>query len=656
MRLSSGSWSATTVALVLTLTAGWIGVPGVATAAAGTATAWGPAQPVPIDASVGTFPLVNAISCPKPGNCTAGGYYSTATRAQGFVVDQTDGVWGKAQPVPGLAALNAGQLASVDSVSCVSPGNCAAGGIYSAANPGSGIPDIFRGFVVSETNGTWSTVDALPPPVPATRLGEARIRSVSCTAPGDCLAGGFDTTDYQTTEAFVVQETNGAWGTPVQLPGAAPLAQVASVSCAAPGECVAGMGNANVKGTAALATESGGAWSAAEPVPGLAGLASDQEAAMVYSVSCPSEGDCTAAGVLSIPLTDRLFVVDETNGVWGNASELELGSSAATGAHSIDFDQAPLSCGSPGNCVVGGSLMFGGGFVADEVNGRWAISGGPPGDGTVTSVSCASAGNCSAGGYVTGPKAATAFIIDETGGTWGSMNQIADSGALVVDVDALSCASADSCGAAGFGYVVEKGPVTPTATAISLSAGSVAYGHEQAEHVSVTVTAALDVPTGTVAVTSGAVTVCTIVLVSGQGSCAVPATRFGPGAVKLVAEYAGPPWLAASTSAAVSFSVTRAGTRTGLRLSAAKVRYGHEQAEKISVVVTPAFAGLPSGTVTVKAGKVTACAIRLKAAKGSCALTAKQLKPGSYHLIAAYGGSTDFLGSASDKASLTVTK
>ena len=40
------------------------------------------------------------------------------------------GVWGKAIEVPGLAALNTGGDAVVNSVSCVSAGSCAAGGYY----------------------------------------------------------------------------------------------------------------------------------------------------------------------------------------------------------------------------------------------------------------------------------------------------------------------------------------------------------------------------------------------------------------------------------------------------------------------------------------------------------------------------------------------
>jgi len=49
------------------------------------------------------------------------------------------GVRGRAITVPGLAALNKGRNAGVSSVSCPSPGSCAAGGLYREA------ADISRG-------------------------------------------------------------------------------------------------------------------------------------------------------------------------------------------------------------------------------------------------------------------------------------------------------------------------------------------------------------------------------------------------------------------------------------------------------------------------------------------------------------------------------
>ena len=52
------------------------------------------------------------MSCAAPGECAASGYYTDADGYQGFVVTQTEGVWGDALPVPGLKSLNVGNDAS----------------------------------------------------------------------------------------------------------------------------------------------------------------------------------------------------------------------------------------------------------------------------------------------------------------------------------------------------------------------------------------------------------------------------------------------------------------------------------------------------------------------------------------------------------------
>lgn len=72
------------------------------------------------------------MSCGSAGNCAAGGYHTDRSgNVQAFVVSQVHGIWGKARQVPGMAGLNKGSDAEVVSVSCTSPGSCAAGGHYS---------------------------------------------------------------------------------------------------------------------------------------------------------------------------------------------------------------------------------------------------------------------------------------------------------------------------------------------------------------------------------------------------------------------------------------------------------------------------------------------------------------------------------------------
>ena len=197
----------------------------------------------------------------------------------------------------------------------------------------------------------------------------------------------------------------------------------------------------------------------------------------------------------------------------------------------------------------------------------------------------------------------------------------------------------------------------PTATVVRLSAPKVAYGNERAERVSVRVSRRIRRnPWGTVTVKSGATTVCTVTLASGKGSCAPSAVRFPAGPVKVTASYGGGFVFGTSVSKPAGFTVSKAATKTSLTLSAAKVTYGHEQSEKLSVTVTPKYAGTPAGKVTIKAGRTAVCVITLKSGKGTCTLTARKLPAGTYTLTAAYPGSTDYAGSAAAKKTLTIVK
>ena len=116
------------------------------------------------------------------------------------MVSQVNGTWGNAQQVPGTAALNAGGYAGVNSVSCASAGNCSAGGYYTDASRHR------QAFVVSQVNGTWGNATRSPAPPPSTPARVPRSTSVSCASAGNCSAGGdFDVSSHE--QAFVVSQT-----------------------------------------------------------------------------------------------------------------------------------------------------------------------------------------------------------------------------------------------------------------------------------------------------------------------------------------------------------------------------------------------------------------------------------------------------------------
>jgi hypothetical protein len=200
------------------------------------------------------------------------------------------------------------------------------------------------------------------------------------------------------------------------------------------------------------------------------------------------------------------------------------------------------------------------------------------------------------------------------------------------------------------------GPTVSTATAMTLSAPKAVYGREQTERVSVAVSASSGTPTGSVAVTSGTTRVCTITLASGAGSCTVGARQFAPGSVRLTASYAGSSGFSSSASSAGTFTVSQAKSKASLTPSAAKVTYGHEESERLSVKLSPQYSGTPAGTVAIKAGRTTVCVIKLRSGKGTCTLSAKELPAGTYHLLALYAGNSDLARSASPAKTVKVVK
>ena len=308
---------------------------------------------------------VSSLSCGSAGNCAAGGFYRDGSgHVQAFVVSEQNRTWRKAIEVPGSATLNKGRWAQVNSVSCASAGNCAAGGYYT---DGSGS---VQAFVVSERNGAWRTAIEVPGSATLNAGGQAQVNSVSCASAGNCAAGGYYTDGSLQSQAFVVSEKNGAWGTAIEVPGlnSLGLAQVSSVSCGSPGNCAAGGSYFDsVHLQAFVVSERNGAWRTAIEVPGSATL-NKGGWAQVWSASCATAGNCTAGGVYADGHGHgQAFVVSETNGTWRTAIEV------------------------PGS----GALNKGG----------WA---------RVTSVSCRSAGRCAAGGlYTDGHGHGQGFVVSQ---------------------------------------------------------------------------------------------------------------------------------------------------------------------------------------------------------------------------------------------------
>ncbi len=279
------------------------------------------------------------------------------------MADEGNGSWGSAQEVPGTASLNTGGAAAVTSVSCPSAGDCTAGGYYS--NGGS------QAFVVDQVNGTWGSAQEVPGTGALNAGGTAYVGSVSCASAGNCAAGGYYRDASGHLQAFVVDELNGTWGNAQEVPGTATLnigkAYVSSLSCPTAGNCAAGgyYEDSSRHYQAFVANEVSGSWGNAREVPGTAKLNTDGSG-YVSSVSCVSAGNCAAGGYYKDGSGHfQAFVVNEVNGGWGNAQRVPGTASLNLGGNA---SVSSVSCVPPGDCAAGGSYKASGAYEAFVVN------------------------------------------------------------------------------------------------------------------------------------------------------------------------------------------------------------------------------------------------------------------------------------------------
>ena len=268
---------------------------------------WGSAKTVPSNDD--DYYILDAISCPSAGNCTAVGEIENISA---FVMDETNGTWG--QPMD----LAAGTL---DTVSCKQAGDCVAGGTFGYGG---------QAYLVTETDGTWGTSEV----VPGSLYVDATITTISCPSIGNCAAGGnYDAQPYGPLPGvgypFVVDETDGSWGSAMRLSGPFDYTDdldgvdnVTSISCSSPGNCGAGGFYGAFQGfqQAFVATETDGTWGTAREVAGFLDLG---KRGYLQSVSCPSNGNFVVAGTYLDRSADwQAFVVNEVAGTWQPAQEV----------------------------------------------------------------------------------------------------------------------------------------------------------------------------------------------------------------------------------------------------------------------------------------------------------------------------------------------
>jgi len=514
---------------------------------------------------------IYALSCPAPGDCTAGGDFNgqsgnDGTVGQGWVASESRGAW----TAPKVIQVGGGGFPSyvaVTAVSCASPGNCAAAGYDSEVTEANGYVDTYGAFVINEVNGKWSAPRQIPGTDALNQANYASASSVSCSAPRDCAVAG----TVNGSQEFVATETNGVWGTAELVPGThnGPGTDAGGgpgtppvISCPKPGDCTLASGDTLTGSvwTTSVATETNGTWGAAVPLPGYAADG------VVNALSCPAVGDCSAGGWTYSGKHTVPFVATEVNGTWKSTA---LPGFAALSPASVNSGNlTALSCGAPGNCSAGGtfhpSQAETSAFLVSEAGGVWHTARPVPGLAktergiSVGQISCPAAGDCGA----IADRAGAGYVLRQSGGTWAKARLVKGVTGPGSAASVISCAAPGICVAGGNDHnitevwVLARSTAATTLTTVSPARSKVAYGAEGTQKITVTVQATTPTPAGKVTVTANGKAVCTITLKNGTGSCRLTARQLKPGTYKAVAAYRGGALYRASSSAGKTFRVT----------------------------------------------------------------------------------------------------
>ncbi|HTA12475.1 MAG TPA: hypothetical protein VK765_03565 [Solirubrobacteraceae bacterium] len=319
----------------------------------------------------------------------------------------------------------------------------------------------------------WSPWVGVAVTAPANAAGEpeARFDWGACPTAGYCAGVGSYTDEDGNQEAMAAARVDESWGHAVEIglpAGAARSGQQAgfgfaspSVACTDPGDCVA-VGHYLQEGgseAAMVASEAGGAWGAASEIEPPSNAASDPRASLA-SVACPAAGSCVARGEYSDEDGDReAMVAEETGGVWGAASALELPANAESHSESR---LGAVACSVAGSCVGIGEYQDGSthtqeAMVVTETGGKWArasqialpANAGNEPESRLDSLVCVASGPCIAvGSYADRAGGREAMVAEQEGGLWDQASQIVAPANVAVNPHpfaSIACIAAGWC-------------------------------------------------------------------------------------------------------------------------------------------------------------------------------------------------------------------
>lgn len=376
--------------------------------------------------------------------------------------------WGIVLPVVFASGVQSSTPDAVlRQVSCPAVGTCTAVGNFRSTN------GEYEAFAATSSNGTWTTAVVIPFPSGSQHSPiDSFLESVSCWSPGECAAvGGFRNTNGR-IQPFVTTSSNGSWSTaaPVlfasNVQNSNPYAYLTSISCPSTGACSATGKFDDVNGRTRIFTTSrvGGVWEQALPMAFVPSVQSSYVNAEPSAITCTTAGNCALVGrFLNSSFDDEAFVVGSTNGVWGDAQAVSFPPNIHDPfTHNDRLDA--VACASPGSCTAVGRFRNTSGdleaFSISSVGGVWSTANPisfPPNSQTaqlrsrLNGVSCPTPLDCIAVGEFRNQSGERqAFHVSFSNGNWNTASPISiptniqnspqDSTARLVD-----CTTSEGC-------------------------------------------------------------------------------------------------------------------------------------------------------------------------------------------------------------------
>ena len=415
---------------------------------------------------------LGGLACPGPSTCVGVGNYSYSDRKGGqitkpLLVLDTNGTWATRQaPIPIKGAASQAEL---NGVTCANASSCTAVGSYSRNAGG-----YLSSFMVTGAGKTWAAGSVLPPS--GSTIRASVIQAVACPTATSCVAAGTYVGGNGNTQPWITVESAGRWaGRLLPFPrsiGAAQDVGLSSVSCPAPGSCVA-LGT-NARRGVLVDVFTGGRWKAKHVLSLPANAAwspgsgygpqwmGDVPAVTATDVQCVRMRSCSGLATYSgADGNPHLAVITAFNGKWS----LKEAPVAKGTARQWYAESDRISCWLSGCLVVGYYTDGQGGtrtLMLTESGGRWSASnaplpanadkGSPPmpisGSTALSGVSCQSNGFCAAvGSYLRKSGDYAPLMVTGTAGHWKATEgplppdaaTMANWGYSEVQLDDVSC-------------------------------------------------------------------------------------------------------------------------------------------------------------------------------------------------------------------------